>query len=573
MKKILTLLLAAVLVFQISPVATSANAKPIKVYMEGKQLKPDIAPYISNGRTLIEARSIFESMGYTMAYDNKSRIVTGTRENSVMKLTINSKTATVNGKKVTLDVAPTIKNGRTVVPVRFVAESAGIDITWDNAKREVRAQGIQLQPGLENWVRRELGIDDTKPILPIDLAVYTALDFYVGYPADAPIALYFENLNDLVHFPNLKSIDLQGSFTNVRALSKLSKLEHVNLTSYSYLTNLDGLENKPNLKSVSISTVGSIVSLKPLENATKLQKLVLSEKGKFEKDLSSLAKMKDLQWLSISNVTDDQVQYLNKLTNLTGLSITDSPKLTTIENLDLPNLTSLDIVRSSLNKITMKSDLSKLVSLRVPFNQLTELPNAEHMPNLKGLYAPNNQIQSVKSLQQFKSITDLTLTNNQIEDLTPLANLTTLTSIAIGNNKLTSLAPLRNLQSLYLIDAMHNDITSLEGLENLTNLQYLFVAGNEIQSLVPVASLPRLNKIYAHSNPIEALPNFVTTFDYEGLRISATIDFELLAEYAKTNQIQVIYNDENKAEVEALQQSLIDQHIYNLTILHERYAQ
>jgi len=43
----------------------------------------------------------------------------------------------VNGKEVKTDVPPQIINGRTMVPVRFVAEALGADVEWDDANRAV----------------------------------------------------------------------------------------------------------------------------------------------------------------------------------------------------------------------------------------------------------------------------------------------------------------------------------------------------------------------------------------------------------------------------------------------------
>lgn len=52
-------------------------------------------------------------------------------------LKIDSKTAKVDGKQIELDVAPIIKNGRTLVPIRFISEALGCDVEWDNLTREV----------------------------------------------------------------------------------------------------------------------------------------------------------------------------------------------------------------------------------------------------------------------------------------------------------------------------------------------------------------------------------------------------------------------------------------------------
>jgi hypothetical protein len=54
-----------------------------------------------------------------------------------MVMTIGSKTATVNGKAVTLDVAPTIVAGRTFVPLRVISETLGAQVTWKAASRTI----------------------------------------------------------------------------------------------------------------------------------------------------------------------------------------------------------------------------------------------------------------------------------------------------------------------------------------------------------------------------------------------------------------------------------------------------
>ena len=59
------------------------------------------------------------------------------KEISVVKLTVGSKTFTLNGELLTLDSPPIIKNGRTMISLRFVAENLGAQVGWDNSKKMV----------------------------------------------------------------------------------------------------------------------------------------------------------------------------------------------------------------------------------------------------------------------------------------------------------------------------------------------------------------------------------------------------------------------------------------------------
>jgi len=63
--------------------------------------------------------------------------VTGTSDDLNVTLTINSKNAYVNGKKVVLSQAPEVVNGATMIPLRFVAEASGGQVYWDSKKRHI----------------------------------------------------------------------------------------------------------------------------------------------------------------------------------------------------------------------------------------------------------------------------------------------------------------------------------------------------------------------------------------------------------------------------------------------------
>lgn len=52
----------------------------------------------------------------------------------IIELNIGSKKARVDNKEIELDVEPIIKDGRTLVPIRFIAESLGCEVFWDNGK-------------------------------------------------------------------------------------------------------------------------------------------------------------------------------------------------------------------------------------------------------------------------------------------------------------------------------------------------------------------------------------------------------------------------------------------------------
>ena len=94
-------------------------------------------PVILNGRTLLPVRAVVEAMGGTVEWDSESRTVTLSKNNEVLRLVIDSQTAYINGTPHSLDSAPVIINERTMLPIRFIAESFGFDVEWDAEGRRV----------------------------------------------------------------------------------------------------------------------------------------------------------------------------------------------------------------------------------------------------------------------------------------------------------------------------------------------------------------------------------------------------------------------------------------------------
>jgi len=70
-------------------------------------------------------------------WDDNTRTAIGTSDDVTIEIPIDSTTATVNGEVVTLDVPAMLYNARTMVPLRFIAESTGADVDWCDETRTV----------------------------------------------------------------------------------------------------------------------------------------------------------------------------------------------------------------------------------------------------------------------------------------------------------------------------------------------------------------------------------------------------------------------------------------------------
>lgn len=137
-KRILALLLVLFTIFSGSVVALADNN--IKVYLDDKLLTFDVEPQIINGRTMVPMRKIFESLGAVVTWDESSRTVTGKKGDTTVNVTIDSKVLFKNSSPKALDVAPVIIDGRTLVPVRAIAESFDCTVEWVEKTRTVKIE-------------------------------------------------------------------------------------------------------------------------------------------------------------------------------------------------------------------------------------------------------------------------------------------------------------------------------------------------------------------------------------------------------------------------------------------------
>ena len=92
----------------------------------------DVKPIIKDGRTLVPVRFIAESFGATVGWDAASRTVTVSANGKDIKLVLDSNKMTVAGTEKELDVPAQAINGRTMIPLRAMVEAIGKKVFWDN---------------------------------------------------------------------------------------------------------------------------------------------------------------------------------------------------------------------------------------------------------------------------------------------------------------------------------------------------------------------------------------------------------------------------------------------------------
>ena len=101
--------------------------------LNGETKTMDVAPIIRNERTMLPVRYVAEALGATIAWDGATSTATLTTADTEIKITVGAAEAIVNGQAVKLDSPAFIENSRTYMPVRFVAETLGGTVAWDGA--------------------------------------------------------------------------------------------------------------------------------------------------------------------------------------------------------------------------------------------------------------------------------------------------------------------------------------------------------------------------------------------------------------------------------------------------------
>lgn len=92
-------------------------------------------PVIVNDRTLVPIRAIIETVDGKVGWEADTKTAVLNYKNDEIRLVIDSVTAYLNGNASELDTAPAIINDRTMLPIRFIAESFGFDVDWNGETR------------------------------------------------------------------------------------------------------------------------------------------------------------------------------------------------------------------------------------------------------------------------------------------------------------------------------------------------------------------------------------------------------------------------------------------------------
>lgn len=103
----------------------------VKVTLNGEGVAFDVQPKIVNNSTMVPLRAIAESLGFSVLWNEEDKSIMMTKGEKIVVMQIDNNKLFINDEAKELVTAPMIDSGRTLVPLRAVAESFDMEVDWN----------------------------------------------------------------------------------------------------------------------------------------------------------------------------------------------------------------------------------------------------------------------------------------------------------------------------------------------------------------------------------------------------------------------------------------------------------
>lgn len=146
-------LIAIALITSIAPAALTQEPKMDKqeiwVTVNGEDVSFKTSyPFLYQGFTMTPLRGVFEKIGARVDYDADTGKITAYKQDMEILLKVGSTDAVINGENTFVPVAPRIVSGSAVVPLRFLSESLGGEVSWSKETKTVNIYVPHLEEDL-----------------------------------------------------------------------------------------------------------------------------------------------------------------------------------------------------------------------------------------------------------------------------------------------------------------------------------------------------------------------------------------------------------------------------------------
>lgn len=214
MKKFFTGIVLTSMFLMVSP----ADAATTHIQIDEVVVKSDVAPEIKNNRTMVPLRVISENLGAHVQW--KDAQITLSTDEATVTLNLKNKTVIKNGHVEQLDVQPYVKNNRTFVPIRFIAETFGSQVDYNQGNISITSTPLLLNNEQIKTLRYEYNMAKGGEMQLIKgnayhQAIYNVLQEQKGEKVEAPKDYYWRfNLETVGSYTKLEQYDFLNQDNN-----------------------------------------------------------------------------------------------------------------------------------------------------------------------------------------------------------------------------------------------------------------------------------------------------------------------------------------------------------------------
>lgn len=320
------------------------------------------------------------------------------------------------------------------------------------------------------------------------------------------LAIRLESFEDIRESKTVRSLRASknplGQLNGIESFSSLKTLELESLAAEK--VDIGALAKLSQLESLTLKN-NSVIDFSALSSLAMLRRLNLS--NTHARKALSLAKLTRLEFLDLSRNRLEDVQGLGSLVSLKELSLDENP-LGAEKYADLSPLSHLSSLETlSLWKVGYFDcqPLAKLTNLKILSMGLSNISNTKVLGALSALrrLSMGKTKEDISFLPKLTALEVFMSSENGIEEVPDLTPLTSLTFLVLTHNRIRSVDNVAKAKRLTLLDLTDNRIADVRPLAGLTLMKRLFLGENEIIDCDPLMSLRSLESLELHKNRLK----------------------------------------------------------------------
>ena len=238
----------------------------------------------------------------------------------------------------------------------------------------------------------------------------------------------------------------------------------------------------------------AVADLTPLTTLTRLEKLWLNNTA--VADVSPLTTLTRLRGLSLAGTAISDVTPLARLTELEWLSLNDTAVADLTPLTTLTRLEKLWLNNTAVSDVTPLTTLTRLTELYLSYTGVSDVAPLARLTELEWLGLNDTAVADLTPLTTLARLEKLWLNNTAVADVSPLTTLTRLRGLSLAGTAISDVTPLARLTELEWLSLNDTAVADLTPLTTLTRLEKLWLNNTAVSDVTPLTTLTRLTELY-----------------------------------------------------------------------------